>query len=144
MSASENKTGPTKASVTKFINAVENETRRTDAKALLSLFGKITNWKPQMWGPTIVGFGAYHYKYESGRSGSTCAVGFSPRDAHLVVYWGKSGPTTDALLAKLGKHKTGGGCLYINKLADIDIAVLERLVSTGLANLKKAWPVTPS
>jgi hypothetical protein len=97
-----------------------------------------------MWGPTIVGFGAYHYTYETGHSGSMCAVGFSPRKANLVIYAANSSDTK-ALLKKLGTHKGGDQqCLYINKLADVDLAVLEKIIRSGLAEIKKHWPVTPS
>ena len=92
-----------------------------------------------MWGPTIIGFGAYHYIYETGHSGSMCAVGFSPRKGNLVIY----AATTPAQLKKLGKHKGGGGhCLYINKLTDVDLAVLEEIVRGGVEQIKKKWPVT--
>ena len=138
----ETKTKPTKASVRDFIAAVENDTRRADANALLKLFAKVTGWKPQMWGPTIVGFGAYHYKYESGHSGSTCVVGFSPRKSNLVIYVFDS-PGKAELLQKLGKHKGGlKQCLYINKLADVDVAVLSKILEAGVAETKKAWPAT--
>jgi hypothetical protein len=138
----ETKTKPTKASVRDFIAAVENGTRRADANALLKLFAKVTGWKPQMWGPTIVGFGAYHYKYESGHSGSTCVVGFSPRKSSLVIY-AFDFPGKAELLQKLGKHKGGlKQCLYINKLADVDPAVLSKILEAGVAETKRAWPVT--
>ena len=138
----ETKTKPTKASVRDFIAAVENDTRRADANALLKLFAKVTGWKPQMWGPTIVGFGAYHYKYDSGHSGSTCVVGFSPRKSSLVIYVFDF-PGKAELLQKLGKHKGGlKQCLYINKLADVDVAVLSKILEAGVAETKRAWPVT--
>lgn len=142
----EPKTIPTKVSVKSFIAAVPNETRRKDAQALLKLFEKVTGWKPKMWGPTIVGFGSYKYTYESGHSGESCVCGFSPRKANLVIY---SGPMPDktrsALLTKLGKYKSStGGCLYINKLADVDENVLADLLERGVANMKKTWPVSPS
>lgn len=138
------KTRATAVSVTGFIAGIEHETRRSDATTLLKLFGKVTGWKPKMWGPTIIGFGAYQYTYESGHSGSICAVGFSPRKASLVIYVADF-PGKEALLAQLGKHKGGiGQCLYINKLADVNPAVLERILKGGLAELKKKWPVTAS
>jgi hypothetical protein len=140
----ENKTKPTAVKPKDFIASIDNETRRADAKTLLKLFETVTRWKAYMLGPTIVGFGAYHYTYESGRSGSACAVGFSPRKTNLVVYVfdfeGKA-----ALLKKLGKHKGGlEQCLYINKLADIDLAVLEKIIKGGIAQTKRTWPVTAS
>lgn len=135
----EAKTKPTKASVKDFVAAVPNETRRKDAQTLLKLFGKVTGWKPRMWGPTIVGFGSYDYVYESGAKGSICVVGFSPRAASLVIYSGlmAGGDTAAPLLARLGKHRIGKGCLYINKLEDIDLGALEKLLRAGLANQKK-------
>jgi Domain of unknown function (DU1801) len=140
----ETKTKPTKVSVRSFIAAVENETRQEDAKALLKLFGKVTGWRAQMWGPTIVGFGAYHYTYDTGHSGSICVAGFSPRKTNLVVYINDF-PGKAELLKKLGKHKGGlKQCLYINKLTDVDAAVLEKIIEAGVAETKKAWPVTAS
>ena len=113
----ETKTKPTKVSVRDFIDGVENDTRREDAKTLLKLFERVTGWKGQMWGPTIVGFGAYHYTYDTGHCGSICAAGFSPRKANLVIYVFDF-PGKAELLKKLGKHKGGvKQCLYINKLA---------------------------
>lgn len=143
-SKSKNKTVPTQVSVNDFIDKVDNQTRREDAKALLKMFAKATGWKPKMWGPTIIGYGAYHYTYESGHSGSVCAVGFSPRKASLVIYVADF-PGKEALLKKLGKHKGGmQQCLYINKLADVDLAVLQKIVEGGLAGISKQWPVTAS
>ena len=138
------KTKPTKVSVKSFISGVENETRREDAKVLLALFEKTTGWKAKMWGPTIVGFGAYRYTYETGHSGSSCVVGFSPRKANLVFYvFGFPGKAD--LLQKLGKHKGGlKGCLHINKLADVDLVILEQILLAGVLATKKTWPVTPS
>ena len=138
----EAKTKPTTTKPRDFIAAIDNETRRRDAETLLKLFEKITGWKAKMWGPTIVGFGAYHYTYESGRTGSICAVGFSPRKANLVIY-AADAPDRADLLKKLGKHKGGDQqCLYINKLADVDLKVLEQIVRSGLEQTKKTWPVT--
>lgn len=136
------KTKVTKVSVSAFVAAIDNETRRQDAKTLLKVFGKATGWKAQMWGPTIVGFGAYHYTYDSGHSGSICAVGFSPRKTSLVVYVSDF-PGKAALLEKLGKHKGGlKQCLYINKLADVDTGVLAQIIKAGVAETRKTWPVT--
>jgi len=144
MAKTEIKTKPTKVSVRNFIAAVENDTRREDAKTLLKLFETATSWKARMWAPTIVGFGAYHYTYASGHSGSTCVVGFSPRKANLVIYVFDF-PGKEELLQKLGKYKGGlKQCLYINKLADVDIAVLEEILKAGIAETKKTWPVTAS
>lgn len=138
------KTKPTAVSVADFISAVGNETRREDALVLMKLLKAITGWKPKMWGPTIIGFGAYHYTYDSGHSGSICAIGFSPRKASLVIYVADF-PGKEALLGQLGKHKGGlKQCLYINKLADVDMKVLEKILIGGLAGIRKTWPVTAS
>ena len=140
----ETKTKPTKVSVEKFIAGVENDTRRADARTLLKVFKEATGWEAQMWGPTIVGFGLYHYKYETGHSGSACVTGFSPRKANLVIYtFDFSGKAE--LLRKLGKHKGGlKQCLYINKLADVDLAVLTTIIKAGVVEARSSWPVTPS
>lgn len=142
MAKTKNKTAQTKVSVGSFIDAVENDTRRADAKILLKLLKDVTGWKPKMWGPTIVGFGAYHYTYESGHSGSICAIGFSPRKPNQVIYVADF-PGKEQLLNVLGTHKGGlKQCLYINKLADVDLAVLRKILEGGLAQIKKEWPVT--
>jgi len=127
------KTKPTKLSVTAFINAVTNETQRADARALVKLIQNVVGEKPKMWGPSIVGFGSYHYKYESGREGDMPLAGFSPRKAATVLYVTKEFSGSEALLSKLGKHTIGGGCLYIKKLADVDQTVLETLVAKSAA-----------
>lgn len=138
------KTVPTAVSVSSFIASVENDTRREDAKALLKLFNDVTGWKPKMWGPSIIGFGAYHYEYESGHSGSICALGFSPRKASLVIYVSDF-PEKEALLKELGTYKGGiKQCLYINKLADVNTGTLKKILKGGLAELRKKWPVTAS
>jgi hypothetical protein len=142
--AAEAKTKPTRVSPHDFIAGIANGTRRKDAQVLLKLFARVTGWKAQMWGPTIVGFGIRHYEYTSGRTGSICAVGFSPRAANLVIY-AANGPHTVPLLKKLGKHRGGiQQCLYINKLADVDVTVLERIIRSGLKETKKTGRVTPS
>ncbi len=140
----ESKTKVTSVNAADFIAAINHPVRRADALTLLHLFGKVTGWNPQMWGPTIIGFGAYHYTYDSGRSGSICAIGFSPRKANLVIYVADF-PGKEALLQQLGKHKGGiAQCLYINKLADVDLAVLARILEGGLTATKRTWPVTAS
>ena len=139
MAAAENKTRPTTASVTAFIDAVENETRKRDAKTLLDMMKKITGEKPKMWGPSIIGFGKYHYKYDSGREGDMLNVGFSPRKANLALYVMGSIAEDDPLRDKLGKYKTGKSCLYINKLEDVDLKVLERLVAKSYRATRKKY-----
>jgi len=128
----DNKTKPTKVSVASFIKSLADETRCADAKALLNLMQRATGEKPKMWGPSIIGFGSYHYRYESGREGDTPLAGFSPRKAATAIY-GLGLRESEALLAKLGKHTTGEGCLYIKRLAEVDQKVLEALVLKSVA-----------
>jgi hypothetical protein len=137
----ENKTKPTTIKPKDFIAALENDTRRKDAEALVKLYKKVTGWQPKMWGPTIIGFGSYDYTYDTGHSGSMCVVGFSPRTTKLVIY----AAGTPAQVKKLGKATGGNGhCIYINKLADIDLAVLEDIVRGGVEAIKKKWKVRKS
>lgn len=130
----ENKTKATKASVAEFIAAIADDTKRADAKTLVKMMQAATGEKPKLWGPSIVGFGNHHYVYESGREGDMPVVAFSPRKPALVLYIGAAGE--EALLAKLGKHSIGKGCLYIKKLADIDPKVLEKLIAKAVARKK--------
>ncbi len=132
----DNKTKPTKASVTEFINALTDSARRADAKLLVKVMQRAAGEKPQMWGPSIIGFGSYHYSYGSGREGDMPLIGFSPRKAATVLYGVTGSGGSKALLAKLGNHTTGKGCLYIKKLADVDQSVLEALVVKSLATLR--------
>jgi len=127
----ENKTQATGASVEEFLAAVEHPVRRADGFALLDLMREITGQEAFMWGPTMVGFGSYHYKYQSGREGDAPAVAFSPRKANLVLYGLTDGPDADRLLPELGKHKTSVACLYVNKLDDVDRDVLAEMIRTG-------------
>ena len=115
---SQNKTVATPASVEAFLNAVEHPTRRADALTLNTLFQEVTGYAPVMWGPTMVGYGSYHYVYDSGREGDFLATGFSPRKANLSVYILPGYADFGSILVRLGKHKKGKSCLYINKLAD--------------------------
>ena len=129
----DNKTKPTKLSVAAFIEALPDQNKRADAKALIKLMQSATGEKPKMWGPSIVGFGNCHYVYESGRQGDMPLTGFSPRKAATVLYGLTGFGEAEALLVKLGKHTTGKGCLYIKKLADVDQRVLEALVAKSVA-----------
>ena len=131
----QNKTQATAASVQEFLAHVEHPVRRADGYRLLDLMSGITGEQAQMWGPTIVGFGRYHYKYDSGREGDAAAVGFSPRKASLSFYGLTYSPESAALLGRLGKHKTGAGCLYVNKLEDVDEAVLAELIRLGYGHV---------
>jgi hypothetical protein len=124
----ENKTRKTNESVDDFLSGIENDRRRNDAHQLSKLMEHVTGEEPRMWGPSIVGFGDHHYVYESGREGDSFKVGFSPRKASLTLYMMPPSKTRSDHLQKLGKHKTGKGCLYINKLEDVDLEVLEDLI----------------
>jgi hypothetical protein len=128
----DNKTKATKLSVAAFIDTLTDETKRADAKALVKLMQSATGEKPAMWGPSIIGFGSYHYTYETGREGDMPIIGFSPRKAATVLY-GLGISDAQTLLAKLGKHTTGKGCVYVKKLADVDRKVLETLVNKSVA-----------
>jgi hypothetical protein len=129
----ENKTKPTQLSVATFIAAIADPTRRADAKALVALMERATGEKAKMWGPAIIGFGSYHYTYESGREGDMPLAGFSPRKAATVLYNLKGFEDSVPLLAKLGKYSTGKGCLNIKKLADVDPDVLHTLILKSIA-----------
>lgn len=140
----QNKTQATEQSVTGFIDAVEHPVRRADAQTLDTMFRRVTGWDPRMWGPTMIGYGQYHYTYDSGREGDCLATGFSPRKANLSIYIMPGYASFGDLLGRLGKHKFGKSCLYINKLADVDMGVLEELVRAGLEDLRTRWPVKPT
>ena len=127
----ENKTKPTSVSAEEFLAALEHPRRRADGFELLDMMRRITGQEAVMWGPTIVGFGTYHYRYGTGREGDAAAVGFSPRKANLVLYGLTDGPDADRLLPELGKHRTSTACLYVNKLDDVDRDVLADLVRAG-------------
>lgn len=139
---SENKTKPTEVSVDEFIADVPHPTRQADARILDAMFRRITGYEPRMWGPTIIGYGQYHYVYDSGREGDSLAAGFSPRKANLSIYIMPGYQDYSEMLSRLGKHKIGKACLYINKLADVDLDVLEELIRAGLKDLDAKWPVT--
>lgn len=130
--ASKNKTVPTEVSPSKFLDSVENERRRTDGREVLKIMREITGEKPIMWGPSIIGFGRREYTTDAGRTGEVPRVGFSPRKASLVLYVG-SAMNDKQLMGRLGKHKRGKGCLYINKLDDVDEDVLRQLIKNSAA-----------
>lgn len=143
---SEAKTVPTAKPVADFLASVEPASKREDAKVLLELFTRVTGEPAVMWGPSIIGFGSYHYVYDSGREGDSLRSGFSPRKAkHSLYLMGRycdeeTGRRVDALLAKLGKHSTGASCVYVNKLADIDLGVLEEIVAMCWDAMKRVYP----
>ena len=136
------KTKPTDVSAESHIAAVANEEQRNDAKTLVALMRRVTRQQPRMWGPSIVGFGSYHYKYASGHEGDSALTGFAVRGSDLVVYIAPDFEGRDRLLAKLGKHKTGKVCVYIRRLANVDLKVLETLVARSIADTKHRYPDT--
>jgi hypothetical protein len=125
----ENKTRATEASVQSYLKSIVDPARRIDCEALTELMSKATKQSPKMWGTSIVGFGSYHYKYESGREGDSCLVGFSSRKGDISIYGLNAAPGHTELMSRLGKHKIGKGCLYIRSLAEVDLKVLEKLVA---------------
>lgn len=133
------KTKPTGEDVRSFLEGVEHEGRREDAFALLAIMQNVTGEAPRMWGPSIVGFGDYHYRYESGREGDWFLTGFSPRKQNLSLYIMAGFDRYDGLLSRLGKFKTGKSCLYVNKLADIDQAVLQELIADSVHYLRERY-----
>jgi hypothetical protein len=129
----ENKTKATDASVAAYLAAIDDEARRKDCEALADLMAQATKQPPRMWGTSIVGFGSYHYRYDSGREGDTCVVGFSSRKGDISVYGLNAAAGAEELLSKLGKYKAGKGCVYIKRLSDVDLNVLEKLVAGAAA-----------
>jgi Domain of unknown function (DU1801) len=144
MAGYEPKTKPTAVTVEQFIAAVPEERRRAEAAVLDAMHRRVTGLEPRMWGPTMIGYGSYDYTYDSGHSGTAMRGGFSPRKAALTLYlmgnYCDRQPEADGLFAKLGKHKTGKSCLYINKLADVDLAVLEDLVRLSWQSMNDRYP----
>lgn len=128
----ENKTKQTEASVKKFIESIPNEQKRADAFAILEMMQRATKLEPKMWGTAIVGFGSVHYKYESGREGDICLMGFSPRKQNITLYLPGGHTAYASELKQLGKHETGKGCLYINKLAEVDKSVLQKIFEKSM------------
>lgn len=137
-----NATAAADKAVAEFLKTVTHKTRAADTQTLLEVFGRLTGWRAQMWGPTIIGYGRYAYKYESGREGTSLVTGFSPRKASLSIYIMPGYQDLSAPLSRLGKHKIGKACLYINKLADIDQPVLEEIILQGVAHMKAHYDVT--
>ena len=131
------KTKKTRQSVSRFIDDIEDEARREDCRRVLELMKKATGAEPKMWGASVVGFGDYHYKYDSGRENDWFVTGFSPRKQNLTLYFMTGLDRYASLLRRLGKHKTGKGCLYIRNLDDVDIGVLRELVTSSARDLLK-------
>ncbi len=130
-----NKTAETSMDVTEFVNNVANERRRRDSFELLELFKSVTGFEPKMWGPTIIGFGKYHYKYESGHEGDAPLAAFAPRKDSLVLYFDTEYEDRDALLSQLGKHTSSKACVYAKKLEDLDLQILRKMIRNSMAHV---------
>lgn len=144
MANAKNKTQPTPVSAEAFLASVEPDKKRDEARELDQLFRKVTGWSPVMWGPSIIGYGQYHYKYETGREGDMCATGFSPRKANHSLYIMPGYANFEEILGRLGKHSMGKSCLYIKKLEDVDLDVVAELIKAGLDDLGEKYPVKAS
>ena len=140
MAKAEAKTKATHASVRDYLDAIENEDRRKDCEILSELMQKTTGFPPVMWGTSIVGFGSYHYRYDSGHEGDACLVGFSSRKGDISVYVMAGMEGQAELMEKLGKHKAGKGCLYLKRTADVDLKVLAAMVKNAAAELQGRYP----
>ena len=127
-------------SVIEFIENIESTKKREDAYRLLDIFTEVTGFEAKMWGPSIIGFGKYHYKYESGHEGDAPLVGFSPRKAKISLYFATGDQKREELLEKFGKHTSGKACVYINKVADIDVSVLKVLIIQSVIFLQETYP----
>jgi Domain of unknown function (DU1801) len=136
----ENKTQATTADVTAFIEGVADEQQRADAHVIAAMMARLSGAPAKMWGPSIIGFGAYHYKYDSGREGTSLRIGFSPRKGQTVLYLIDGYSDRAEQLARLGKHKTGKSCLYVKRLSDIDVGVLEEMIVGSLAYVAQKYP----
>lgn len=134
------KAKPTKASVNAFIEAVDHDGRREDSKVIFEMMHRLSGYQPRMWGPSIIGFGSYRYRYDSGREGDMCRIGFSPRKSSLVLYIIPGFSKVGGLLNRLGKHKLGKSCLYIGRLSLVDMAVLEKIIVQTLAYMDEKYP----
>jgi hypothetical protein len=134
------KTKPTRMSVKAWLDAIEDETRRKDCRAIAALMKRVTGCTPKMWGPSIVGFGSYHYEYASGHSGDMCLTGFSSRGREIVVYLIGGSEDAEKLFPALGRHRRGKSCLYFRSLADVKLPVLEKLVALSCAETRRRYP----
>ena len=135
----EAKTKPTAASVAAYLATIEDPKRRADCEAIGQIMRQVTGQQPRMWGAGIVGFGHYRYTYASGHSGESCQTGFAARKGDISVYLVAEGPEQQALLARLGKHKMGKACLYLRRLADVDLQVLEDLIAGSVAEVQRRY-----
>jgi len=137
-----NKNTETGNSVNAFINNVADQVKRNDSFRIIEIFKDVSGFEPKMWGPSIVGFGRYHYKYQSGHEGDAPLAGFSPRKDSIVLYFASDFKNRVQLLEKLGKHKTGKVCVYIKRLEDIDTMILEKLIKASVEEVKRLYPTT--
>lgn len=135
-----NKTNETESSVIDFINNSDDQAKIKDAFELVNIMQKVSGFEPKMWGPSIIGFGSYHYKYASGHEGDAPLAAFSPRKAAISLYFHLPAEEREDLLAKLGKHKAAKGCIYVKKLTDIDVEILKKMVSISVKELQKQYP----
>ena len=136
----ETKTKPTSASVDAYLASRASPEQLVDCRAIMAMCKRVTKQPPRMWGPSIVGYGSYTYKYESGHAGDACLAGFAVRGKELVIYLSAENPAQVELLTKLGKHKMGKACLYIKRLADLDVEVLEALIAGSVAEVRRRYP----
>lgn len=140
MTKAENKTQATVARVEDFVTGIADENQRADARSLIAMMTRLSGEPATMWGPSIIGFGRYRYRYDSGREGEMCRIGFSPRKGQTVLYLIDGFEGHAELMAKLGKHKTGKSCLYVKRLSDIDLVVLEDMCRASLAYMAAKYP----
>ena len=140
MAKSKNKTTETTASVTAFIDAVADETKRDDCRSLIRIMKEVTGYDAKMWGSGIVGFGSYHYKYATGHEGDAPLVGFAPRKNEISLYLYIDFPQKQELLQQFGKHRAGVGCIYVKKLEDIEIPVLKKMIKASMESIRKYFP----
>lgn len=141
MAKTENKTQSTAVSPMAFIDSVADPVQRADAHVICATMARLSGEAPAMWGPSIIGFGRYHYRYDSGREGEMCRIGFSPRKGQTVLYMLDGHDNHAEQLARLGKHSTGKSCLYVKRLSDIDISVLEEMITGSLAWMAQKYPI---
>lgn len=141
MAKAKNKTTATEASVSDYMAGIADEARRADCEVILAMMQDISGWEPKMWGPSIVGFGEYHYKYESGREGDFLRIGFSSRAQNISIYIMPGYQDFDEELSRLGKHKMGKSCLYIKRLSDVDQTVLKEIMQKGLDIMAETYPL---
>ena len=141
MAKSQNKTAPTAVSVNEFLETwVTDEVKRQDSRVLIEIFSEQTSCPPVMWGPSIIGFGTYHYKYATGREGDAPLAGFSPRKDSIALYFSPKFPTREELLAKLGKHKSAVSCVYVKRLADVDLDVVRQMNEESIKETLRVYP----